>query len=378
MMQMRLDLRLLVAGLMVLGLAASACDNTPGAQVMRDVQELKEEIRDLKQSRAEHRSRLEELSIRLRVILDRQESEQMLRQRTSRALEELPVIRLGSEGPVSGSYSRIGGPVPDPTLATGKPGRPGKPKRPGKPGRQPPAARPRRAFSVDEADHLGIDPGPRLPIVPLPPARPSKSATKSATPPPPGPKSASRDRSVPSSPGSGEPAGARSRPEEPSSSKVRPARRSGGSLPEKTRPDTARSSRSRGLKRELPGPTGSAKGDYEIAFGTFKKGDYPEARRLFERLVERYPSCGLTDNAVYWMGEIDYKLQRFKEALKLFTRVVESYPTGNKVPDAFLKIGLCYLNIRKAEAAKKILEQVRSIFPGTRAALIAAAHLEKL
>ena len=128
----------------------------------------------------------------------------------------------------------------------------------------------------------------------------------------------------------------------------------------------------------LPTPLRAAKAEYERAFRAYQQSEHGLAQRLFERFVKLHPRSDLTDNALYWHGEMHYKQRRYSRAIELFGQVVEQHPTGNKVPDSFLKIGLCYQNLGKPDAARKILEQVRSIFPESRAAEIAATRLESL
>ncbi len=319
-------------GVITLGLALClpACAGDRVTQLERDVQELRTEVQALQRSRAEHRTRVAELSGRLLSLQDRMESELALRRRMSRAPADLPVIRLGTEAPSEGSYSIIGsGPA--------APAEPAALARRSEPAPQRRAApSPERRFSPATAERRGIERSDRLSVEPLPPP-PSAAA---AAPP------------APAAPA-------------PAPLPVVEAR---ASLPAVAEPSEG----------PLPEPSRDPKQEYERAFRSLQEGKSDLSRRLFERFVQLHPDHELTDNAVYWAGEVRYKEKAYPKALELFSQVVERFPTGNKVPDAFLKIGLCYLNLGKPDAARKILEQVRSIFPETRAAEIAVAHLKTL
>ncbi len=302
---------------LALTLVTAGCRDSRVDQLQRDVARLEAEIKALKKSRADHRRRLDTLASRVTVLEDQRESEEYIGG-AGVPVGSLPVVKVEPTSP-EGTFSMIGEPHTPP------PGRPGRAKRPSAPARG-------SGFSVKDANLRGLDPGPNLSVVPMPPPPHVAGGSSSATPHVPRPR--------PSSPP----------PEEP-----RP-RASG----------------------PLPPPEGSAKAEYGRAFDAFRKGRHDLASRLFERFLDLYPRSDLADNAVYWMGEIAYKRGDYDRALGLFSKVVEEYPAGNKVSDAFLKIGLCYLNMGKKDAARQILGEVRRIFPESSAARIAEAQLKSL
>lgn len=392
----KLQLGLLAGLLAAMGLAVPACDNDRQARLERDVRALQDEMQELKRSRADHRARLEELSARMMLLQDRVESEEVasarvLRRQQSGLPEDLPVIRIGpSDAERSeGSYSVI--------RFAGSDARAEKPV----PARPAPAPAPaeRRPFSVETANHAGIDPGERLPVTPLPPppqgAPALAAATQQPAPEPRRVRPAAAPAAVAPVPAAPEPtvAGPKAEPAPRSSNVLAPARPAGEAQPvaELPAPGAAGEQLSRspaptpgdaGLPPQddgpPPPPAGDAQGEYKLAFSLYQSGKLQQARQVFERFTRLYPKHDLTDNSYYWMGEISYKEKRFEEALELFGTVIETYPTGNKVPDAFLKIGLCYINLGKEDAARKILQQVQTIFPESPAAQIASSHLKLL
>lgn len=375
-----------LAALLALALLTAGCADRQAEQLRRDVQGLQVEVRELKRSRAEHRARLEEMAARLRVIQDRRESALSLGARRDRGRREaLPVIRLGPESTTGGTYSVVG------EAARPEGVRPATPPSGGAPTTRRAPRKARRQFSVEAADRRGIEAPHRLPVAPLPP--PSTAAPSAAA----GSQQAERVAVAPvagSAGGHPQPVAPRRTPEptptyagEPShripsvaapSSLAAPADGPSSPPPSLAAVGRALQAADAAPQPPLAAPLDGAKPEYERAFRAFQQGEHSLAQRLFARFVQLHPRSDLTDNALYWHGEMHYKQGRYARALELFGQVVEQHPTGNKVPDSFLKIGLCYQNLGKPGAAKKILEQVRSIFPETRAAEVAAARLEAL
>ncbi len=111
--------------------------------------------------------------------------------------------------------------------------------------------------------------------------------------------------------------------------------------------------------------------EYREALELTKQGQYDEAMQRFERFIERYPTHTLADNAAYWYAECLYAQQMFLEAIQAFQRVIQDYPNGNKVPDAMLKTGLCYQNLNQMDQARRVLAQVKALYPHSPAAQVA-------
>lgn len=118
--------------------------------------------------------------------------------------------------------------------------------------------------------------------------------------------------------------------------------------------------------------------EYKKAFEAQKRGAYDRAQSMFKRIVERYPSHELADNALYWLGECYYAQKKYLEALQSFQRVIRDYPDGNKVPDAMLKTGLCYQNLGEAGQARRVLRQVAEMYPESPVARVALGRMESI
>jgi tol-pal system protein YbgF len=124
------------------------------------------------------------------------------------------------------------------------------------------------------------------------------------------------------------------------------------------------------------GLTGSDSNDYQAGFELLKAGRYPEASVAFQQFLAAYSDSDLRDNAQYWLAETDYVTQDFEAALENFKKVVSDYPASRKIPDAWLKIGFCNYELGKRDEAQQALNVVKSRYPETTAARLAAQRLE--
>jgi tol-pal system protein YbgF len=106
--------------------------------------------------------------------------------------------------------------------------------------------------------------------------------------------------------------------------------------------------------------------------------NYTQAIDGFQQFIEKYPTHGYADNALYWMGECYYDRGLWRKSLETFQSVIQNYPLGNKAPDAMLKLGLCHYQLRNKPEAREVLTRVAEIFPKHPVAKIAMSKLEQL
>jgi len=108
----------------------------------------------------------------------------------------------------------------------------------------------------------------------------------------------------------------------------------------------------------------------------FLSGRYEEARGAFNAFLKAYPRHGLSDNALYWIGESHYAEKDFARALEKFRDIADKYPGENKAPDALLKAGFSHMEMNEGDRARAVLEKVIAMYPGTDAASKAKKALE--
>ena len=128
----------------------------------------------------------------------------------------------------------------------------------------------------------------------------------------------------------------------------------------------------------VPASERAAMALYKTSLEHLRQNRYEESLRGFGDFLDKYPTHGYADNAVYWMGECYYARALWVKAMETFQRVIQNYPLGNKVPDAMLKLGLCHLQMRNYRQARSVLQQVAQMFPNSPVAGVATNRLEQI
>ena len=126
--------------------------------------------------------------------------------------------------------------------------------------------------------------------------------------------------------------------------------------------------------------------DYEEGFGLYRAGRFRDAIDQFRTFLQNYPSSGYADNALFWIGECQFRLGDFERAVLTFEDVVKRYPDENKVPDALYRQGVALVEIgrKKGEeeiytpAAREIFERIVTEYPASTRVPEAKKQLEKL
>lgn len=117
---------------------------------------------------------------------------------------------------------------------------------------------------------------------------------------------------------------------------------------------------------------------YSLAYRDFKNGRYEDARRGFQKYLEKNPNTDLSDNAQFWIGESYYLENNYERAILEYEKVIKNFPDGDRVPHALLKQGLSFLNLGDEDSGKLLLQQLVKDYPNTSQAKIAKAKLKEL
>ena len=128
---------------------------------------------------------------------------------------------------------------------------------------------------------------------------------------------------------------------------------------------------------EPPDPT-KAEAEYQRAFKLLKESQYEQALVAFKKFLKDYPDSAFSDNAQYWLGETNYVMQNYELAINEYQALLNTYPDSQKVSHALLKIGYSYAELGNAADAKKTLNEVKKLYPGTTAARLADERLRKI
>ncbi len=107
------------------------------------------------------------------------------------------------------------------------------------------------------------------------------------------------------------------------------------------------------------------------ALTSFQIGDFEEANRKMELLIEEYP-----DKSIIYshLGILHRRIKNYQKAISYHKKAIE---INESELDSYASLGGCYRDIRKLNEAENILERGLSIDPNHSAVLIATAALKK-
>lgn len=115
---------------------------------------------------------------------------------------------------------------------------------------------------------------------------------------------------------------------------------------------------------------------YDQAYQDLSRGNYDLAKTGFDEYLKLYPDTELADNALYWLGEVEYIQHNYQGALDYFKQVESRYPQGNKVPAALFKAGLCQQQLGQNDEAKATFQRLAQKYPASPEAGQAKAKLK--
>ncbi len=117
---------------------------------------------------------------------------------------------------------------------------------------------------------------------------------------------------------------------------------------------------------------------YQQALDLFKERKFKESKRSLEEYLKKFPSGELAPNAYFWMGECEYRMDRYEEAILDYQKVITNYPKSTKVPDALWKQGMAFLKLGDPESAKIVFTKLVKLYPKSHQAANAKKQLKRL
>jgi tol-pal system protein YbgF len=127
-----------------------------------------------------------------------------------------------------------------------------------------------------------------------------------------------------------------------------------------------------------PPPGVSADRSYTDAVRDLQTGKTDWARNEFQQYLTYFPNTELAPKAQYYLGEIDYNRGDFTNAVKNFDLVLEHYPENPKTADAHLMKGLALLKSNRRNNAVQEFRVLVSSYPHTDQARKALQQLRSL
>lgn len=97
---------------------------------------------------------------------------------------------------------------------------------------------------------------------------------------------------------------------------------------------------------------------YGIKLGS-KSAGVNDARAVFRRIIKLWPKdAGITDEALYRLAESYFEEHKYDSALREYIKIVEKFGSGNLVDDAYYKIGMCSLELGRLEDAQTFFSEI--------------------
>ena len=102
------------------------------------------------------------------------------------------------------------------------------------------------------------------------------------------------------------------------------------------------------------------------------------ATQEFSDYLKYYPNTDLAGNASFYLAEIEFKAGNYAQAAKDYDKVLENFPSGNKVAAAHLKKGYSFAELGQKDAAVAELQALIQRFPRAPEAAQAKEKLAQL
>ena len=147
--------------------------------------------------------------------------------------------------------------------------------------------------------------------------------------------------------------------------------------------ETAKNADVKTQKTESPSSDGLDKADdsakklYNEAYALLNKGQFDKSAKLFSNYVEKYKNNTLTPNAWYWLGQIQYKQNKYQDARISFLNTAKFKGTAKR-DDALYKLGITSKALGDNAKAKRFFEVLIKTYPTSSSSTLAKKELESL
>lgn len=130
-------------------------------------------------------------------------------------------------------------------------------------------------------------------------------------------------------------------------------------------------------------PSGSARDEYDLAYGAVLRRDYELAVDGFRTFLSHHANSRepeaqrLVPEAHYWLGESMFQLKQYNDAAEIFLKISTDYPNAVKAPDALLRLGQSLVQLGERETACASLGHVLTKYPKASATVRRAVEQEQ-
>lgn len=130
-------------------------------------------------------------------------------------------------------------------------------------------------------------------------------------------------------------------------------------------------------KATLPSVPAEAQKLYQESYSLLNKGDLAAAAKGFKSYTTKYSGNALTPNAWYWLGQIQYKQNKFEDARISFLNTAK-FKESDKRADALYKLGVTSNALGDKEKAKKFFDVLIKTYPNASSSALAKKELQSL
>jgi tol-pal system protein YbgF len=109
--------------------------------------------------------------------------------------------------------------------------------------------------------------------------------------------------------------------------------------------------------------SGSARDEYDLAYGYILTGDYGLAEESFKAWLASFPNDPQAPDAEFWLGESHLQQGEYRDAANDFLSVYKTAPNSNKGPDALLKLGVSLSALGEKPAACATFTELGRRYP---------------
>jgi len=113
------------------------------------------------------------------------------------------------------------------------------------------------------------------------------------------------------------------------------------------------------------------------AEGDYMSGKYDVAISGFREVIDKFPNSPQAADAQFRIAESLYQQSKCREAIPEYDRLVKTYKESTHLPDAIFMQGVCYDDLKQTANATRMYNQVRSQYPNSDAAILAAQRLNQ-
>lgn len=114
---------------------------------------------------------------------------------------------------------------------------------------------------------------------------------------------------------------------------------------------------------------------FDESLARLRAADFAGGATGLNGLLQRFPTTGYRESALYWLGNAQYGLRDYKEAISAFKQLLDRAPDHARAPESMLSIANCYGELKDNENTRKTLEQLIKQYPQTEAAQAARDRL---